>query len=199
MPAHDSLEHCDVVGYLCQPNGSEIPARRSGWAACTQECLRNQPPTAQPTLAKALNPEERRTSFSLSPFYRCWDGGWGDLPPKGSVRAGISGYGSQLSALPVHKACILEEIWGNIFISLTQERKKITSQLPIKELFLSTNAVLICLKGTVRISWVRNPYCKLKFNIVPKRPRRRQAFTSKNNQACTMIIINEKHYLEEVL
>lgn len=197
MPAHGSLEHCDVLGYLCQPNGSEIPARRSGWAACTQECLRDQPLTAQLTLAKALNPEERRTSFSLSPFYRCWDGGWGDLPPRGSVRGGISGFGSQLSAL-----CTKHASWkrfGGIFSFLWLRRGKKqttnTSQLPMKELFLPTNVMLTCLRGTVRISWVRNPYCQLKFSIVPKRSRRRQAFTSKKNQACTMMITNKEHYL----
>lgn len=30
MPAHYRLEHCAVVGYLCQPHGKEMPVRGSG-------------------------------------------------------------------------------------------------------------------------------------------------------------------------
>lgn len=79
-------------------------------------------PAAQHTTANAANPKEGRTSSSFCPFYRCWKGGWGDLPPRGSVRAGISGYGSQLSAL-----CTDRVSWnrfGGRFLFLSHKREK---------------------------------------------------------------------------
>lgn len=126
MPAHDSLEHYAVVGYFCQPNGSKIPAHRAGQAGCTQGCLRDQPPTARHALANATNPEEGRTPFSLPLFYRCWKGGWGDLPAKG-VCQGRDEWLWVPALSFMCRLCLLGQIWGKIFISLTEERKKTPS------------------------------------------------------------------------
>lgn len=90
---------------------------------CTQARLRDQPLTAPHTAADASNPKEGRMSCSFSQFYRCWKGGWGNLPPRGSVRAGISGCASQLSAL-----CTDHVSWNGfdrriLFLSHKREKK----------------------------------------------------------------------------
>lgn len=123
--------------------------------------------TAPRTAANAPNPKEGRMSCSLSPFYRCWKGGWGDLPPRGSVRAGISGCGSQVPAL-----CTDHASWsrsGGRFLFLSHKRENIFP-LPLREFFLPASVVLICIKDNVHISWFRNPYCQLKLYIIPEGP-----------------------------
>lgn len=110
MPAHDSLEHCAVVGYLCQPNGSKIPARRSGRAGCTQACLQDHPPTARHVLVMHRTPrKEGHRSHYL--HFAGVEREVGEICHPGHVRAGISGYGSQLSATCIDHAS-WNRFWG---------------------------------------------------------------------------------------
>lgn len=122
MPAHDRLEHCAVVGYLCQTKWQQ---NASTWirAAHREGC--GTSPRQLSTAANASNPKEGRMSCSLSPFYRCWKGGWGALPPRRSVRAGISGCGSQLSALCTHH--VSWSRFGGRFLFLSHKREKTPS------------------------------------------------------------------------
>lgn len=106
-------------GVYAKQMGTECQCVEQG---CTQACLRDQPPAAPHTAANAPNPKEGRMSLSLSPSYRCWKGGWGDLPPRRSVRAGISGCVSQLSALCTD--CVSWSRFGGRFLCLSHRREK---------------------------------------------------------------------------
>lgn len=174
MPAHDSLEHCAVMGYLCQPNGSKIPARRWGRAGCTQACLRDRSPTARRARANSIQPPGREDVVLIISGLQVLKGRLGRFVTKGVCRS-RDGWSWVPALSPVHRLGLLGTDLGEdfYFSDTGEEKKPNTFQLALRELLLPTNAMLICLKGIVRISRVRNPYCQLKFNIVPKRHKRR--------------------------
>lgn len=124
MPAHDSLEHCAVMGYLCQPNGSKIPARRWGRAGCTQACLQDRSPTARRTGANSIQPPGREDVVLIISGLQVLKGRLGRFATKGVCRS-RDGWLWVPALSPVHRDwASWEQIWGKIFISLTQEKNR---------------------------------------------------------------------------
>lgn len=117
---------------------------------CTQVCLRDQPPQlstrqlTQRTPRKGGRPPHsvHFTGVEREAGEICHQGGLSEL---GLV---VMGPSSQPCAQTVSLGTDLGE---DFYFSHTRG-KKTTFQLPLRELFLPANAVLICLKGTVSIS-----------------------------------------------
>lgn len=119
MPAHDSLEHCAVVGYLCQPNGNEIPARRSG----ASWLYTGMPAGPASDSSARIEPRGREDVVLIISILQVSKGRRGRFATKGVCQSRDEWlWAPALSPMP--RLCLLEQIWGKILISLMQERKK---------------------------------------------------------------------------